>query len=162
MGNDAWPKLMLDTQCGAAHMLSGFETVFEQAQGGARPTRLWSVRRGSADAPTAFNSCGRATRIEQILRPATVRSDCRDIRAIRPRRTFPRQSAPIFTPNGSRLFRKRPARHFTCTSSSAGRCAGTAAAIPLSLAVTSRLPSMRRRCAVKSIWYRGRPIVALR
>src|SRR6266480_5515502 len=64
MGNDAWPKLMLDTQCGAAHMLSGFGTVFERAQGGARSTQLWSVGRGAADAPTAFNSCGRPIRNE--------------------------------------------------------------------------------------------------
>src|SRR5436190_11437648 len=52
------------TLCGPAHMPSGFGTVFERAQGGPRPTRLWSVRRGAADAPTAFNSCGRPIRNE--------------------------------------------------------------------------------------------------
>src|SRR5438876_10325444 len=45
-------------------MSSGFGTIFVRARGGPRSRRLSSVRRGAADDPTAFNSCGRPIRDE--------------------------------------------------------------------------------------------------
>ena len=54
------------------------------------------------------------------MRPATDRSACRDIRAIRPRRIFRMRSVLIPMPNGSRPFRQTPSRRSICMSRSAG------------------------------------------